>query len=460
MRIGCVVTDFPVLSETFIQREVAALCRAGHRVFVYAHSRRQDPLVEGLDAPGLEIVEVPFLRQPAALERAVRADGIEHLHSILMVAAHRAALHAARAIQVPVTFRTLSGHDLFTGRDADVYGAASREPLFAGFIAEDPFMADWLVRRLGADSTKIHLIANSIDLSAYRRVPRPTRNAIIILAIGRFVEKKGLIHLVQAFNGLASRRPEVTLRLVGRGPEEEALRRAASGNPRIEFLGSVTEAGTRSLYADADIFCLPCVRASDGDADGVPTTVLEAMAFELPVVTSNLLSMPSYVTDGRDGLLVEPGDVDAIAAALARLCDDPGLRDILGSAARRRVSEACHLERNVARLEQIFVSARRTLWRSKLAELEGLSGHYSSGREQYYVECRKRAITYFQPTGRLLTSAAIGKFRLICLTGAILRCDLLTDPVRGAFYCRGACQRFRIDASFDGAVLFSVLPHV
>ena len=306
---------------------------------------------------------------------------------------------------------------------------------------------------------------NSIDVSAYRQASPAAHDGVVILAIARLVEKKGLVHLVRAFRRLAARRPDVALKLVGRGPEEPQLRQAAGADPRIEFLGAVPPAETLALYARADIFCLPCVQAANGDADGVPTTVLEAMACERAVVTSDLLSMPHYVTHGRDGLLVRPGDEDGLVDALDRLCRDPGLRRDLGAAARRRVTELCDLDRNVSAIERIFVEARRSLWRSKLSALEDQRDRYTEDRERYYVECRQRAIAYFAPEGRLLDIGCDqGKFRLHLPPSVTYHgCDVLTDPrVRGAFpfvAARAEALPYR-DASFDGAVLFSVLPHV
>jgi colanic acid/amylovoran biosynthesis glycosyltransferase len=465
MRIGYVVTDFPVFSETFIQREAVALGRAGHRVFLYADTYHSDPLTRELETTRIRVSVVPFRRDARALERAARADGVEHLHSSLMVAAHRAAWPAARALQVPVTFRTYAGHDLFTLRDAKLYRAVSADPLFGGFIAEDAFMRDWLVERFGVDASRVSLVPNSLDLTLFARRPAP-HDGVVILAIARFVEKKGLIHLVEAFTRLARRRPDVRLTLVGRGPEEPRLRRAAAGNPRIEFPGAVPASDTLAFYAGADIFCLPCVRAGNGDADGIPTTVLEAMACELPVVTSDLLSIPCYLTDGREGLLTAPGDVEALEMALERLCDDAALRRTLGAAARARVSETCDLDKNTVALAHVFADARRRLWRSKLAELERQRDTYPPERERYYVECRKRAIAYFRPqAGRLLDIGCDqGKFRLH-LPGEVTYhgCDVLTDPrVRGAFpfvAARAEALPYR-DGVFDGAVLFSVLPHV
>lgn len=320
MRIGYVVLNFPSLSETFIRREVMALCEAGHRVFVYTCYRSRNPLTPDPAHPNLVIRQVVFARNSAALAEAARRDEVEHIHSSLMLAAHQAAFEAARTLQAPFTMTAYSGHDIFTAGDPRLLGKISNDPCCEAIIVEDPFMRDYVVEHLGAEPQKIAIIPNSFDLDLYRRrEPQPLSDRIVILAIARFVEKKGLIHLVQAFNQLRPKRRDVELWLVGEGPEGARLRQAANRNPLIRFMGNLPEAETRRCYTNAHIFCIPCVRTASGDADGIPTTTLEAMAFELPVVTSNLLSTPYYVRDGQEGFLSEPGVSAALSAALERL---------------------------------------------------------------------------------------------------------------------------------------------
>src|SRR5262249_39633917 len=233
-----------------------------------------------------------------------------------------------------------------------------------------PFMRDYVVEHLGAEPQKIAIIPNSFDLDLYRRSElQPLSDRIVILAIARFVEKKGLIHLVHAFNQLCAKRRDIELWLVGEGPEGARLRQAANRNPLIRFMGNLPEAETRRCYTNAHIFCLPCVRTASGDADGIPTTTLEAMAFELPVVTSNLLSTPYYVRDGQEGFLSEPGASAALSVALERLCDDPDLRLRMGQAGRARIEELCDLRQNVQRLQGILINARWRRWSESLAAL-------------------------------------------------------------------------------------------
>ncbi len=467
MRIGYVLTAFSPLSEAFIRREILALCAEGHRVFVYAHQKYYDPQVPEPSHPRLVVREVPFGRSPEALAEAAFDDGIEHLHGSLMTAAHAAAFNAARALQTPFTLMAYSGHDIFTKRDPDLYRAAASDALCVSVIVEDAFMCDWMREQYDVPAGKIGIVPNSFDLDLYQlREPREPRDSVSILSIARFVEKKGLIYLIEAFNQLAAARTNVELWLVGYGPEESRLRAAAGGNARIKFLGALSEEETRRLYTEADIFCLPCVQTATGDADGVPTTLLEAMAFELPVIGTNLLSTPCYIKDGQDGLLVPPRDVAKLAEALEHLCADAALREAMGKRGRARVTEVCDIKRNIKRLEQIFLEGRWANWHEKLAALETQRHSYTPEREAYYTECRERAVNYFQPkAGKLLEiGCGLGKLRSHLPAGVeYYGCDPLErEAARENFpfaIAHAESLPFK-DNSFDAVVFYAVLIHV
>ncbi|HWS90082.1 MAG TPA: aminotransferase class I/II-fold pyridoxal phosphate-dependent enzyme [Pyrinomonadaceae bacterium] len=469
MRIGYVLQNFPALSETFIRREVAELCRAGHRVFVYTIFRHHDPLVREPAEPRLTVREIDFRRHPEALAAAVREDNVEHLHSSLMFLAQRAAYETARSLQIPFTLTVYSGHDVFTASDPRLYSDISADPFCERLVVEDEFMRDWVTQNLGALPEKVTVIPNSFDTELYKLAePRRRRDgeALRVLAVARFVEKKGFVHLVRAFRKVAERREDVELWLVGRGPEEARLRAAAGEHPRIRFLGAVPEEETRRLYAEADLFCAPCVRTATRDADGVPTTALEAMAYELPVVASELLSTPHYVRDGVEGLLTQPGDEAALASALERLCADADLRERLGRAGRSRVVELCDIRRNVGRLEEIFAGGRRRRWRECIDALVELRRGYTPEREVYYDECRRQAVGFFKPgPGRLLDiGCGSGRMRAHMPEGmTYVGCDpVVTDPPQAGFEFVRACGEALPFApqSFDAVLLNCVLLNV
>jgi dTDP-4-amino-4,6-dideoxygalactose transaminase/glycosyltransferase involved in cell wall biosynthesis/ubiquinone/menaquinone biosynthesis C-methylase UbiE len=446
---------------------VLALCREGQRVFVYTNRRHDDPRSGELSDPRLVVREVPFTTNLDALARAVLEDGVEHLHASLMSAAHRAAFEAAIRVQIPFTLMAYSGLDIFTRRDPQLYRSAASDPYCVSIIVEDAFMRDWMMEQYKVSPEKITIIPNSFDLELYSlKGARAPHDGLVILAIARFVEKKGLIYLIEAFKKLSGKRPEAELWLVGYGEEEGRLRQAAAGNKRIKFLGAVSEAETRDLYSAVDIFCLPCILMASGDADGIPTTVLEAMAFELPVVCTNLLSAPWYIKDGEDGILVPQRDVTALTAALERLCADAALREEMGRAARAHVERTCDLRENIKQLQSVLMEGRWRRWRKTLDALEKQRVSYTEERENYYTRQRVQAVDYFQPTtGSLLeVGCGSGKLRFHLPAGVSYHgCDMFAhEEVRGAFpFVRACAEHLPFeDSSFDAVVFYAVLIHV
>jgi glycosyltransferase involved in cell wall biosynthesis len=196
----------------------------------------------------------------------------------------------------------------------------------ADAIIGDGWDAENFERQLGRPLVEI---PGGVDLELFRRVPPKLRSQLglegaeVILWVGRFAPLKNVALLVEAFAELRRARPSVRLLLVGEGALEGSLRAEARrlGLPEdVLFVGAQPLAELPAWYAAADVFALP------SSFDNSPNVLLEAMACELPVVATRVGGVPRYVEDGRTGLLVEPGQPSALAAALARVLDDHDLR--------------------------------------------------------------------------------------------------------------------------------------
>jgi glycosyltransferase involved in cell wall biosynthesis len=157
------------------------------------------------------------------------------------------------------------------------------------------------------------------------------------------VPKKGLRDLIEACRILAGDGVDFRCTIGGSGPLEGALRRQVEASglaERVTLTGrALKQEDIPAFMRGGDLYCLPCVWAEDGDVDGLPQMLMEAMACGLPVVSTRLVGIPDLVVDGESGLLVDPGDPAALAGALRRLIDDPGLAARLAAAGRRRVCE-------------------------------------------------------------------------------------------------------------------------
>lgn len=188
------------------------------------------------------------------------------------------------------------------------------------------------LRDLGID-TAVSVIHNGIDCETFRPDAGEGRERRVLF-VGRFNEAKGVHRLVEAFAGIAADDPDVTLTLVGDGPMEDRLRELVSAHgvaDRVEFAGRVANDELPSVYTESAVFALP------SDAEGLPRTVLESLACETPVVTSDLPQLEPLV-DGV-GLTASEGSVDALEDALRELLGDESRRRAMGECGRERVVE-------------------------------------------------------------------------------------------------------------------------
>ncbi len=398
--VGYLTKRFPRLSETFILDEILGLEQAGVplRLFAVAHPG------EGLTQPDVALVRsgvtyvrshgrwartrgtartlvahaVLLARNPRRYRSALRAAVAERARTgtirpfldagRLAVALHRAGaahLHAAFAHGPASTARlvhlltgmpySFSAHakDLYLSDPAEL-ATKARDAAFV-LTCSAAAKAGLVERVSGGD--RVLLAYHGVDTGRFRPADRRGDGVHTVLAVGRLVPKKGYPVLLAALRQLADRGHEVTCRIVGDGPERPALEeqvRALELDGRVTLLGSRTHQQIADEYRRADAFVQASVVLADGDRDGVPNALLEAMASGLPVVASAVSGIPEAVEDGRSGLLVAPGDPRALADAIARVLETPGLAASLGGGARTRV--VAQFDRSVcaARLAPLF----------------------------------------------------------------------------------------------------------
>jgi glycosyltransferase involved in cell wall biosynthesis len=180
-----------------------------------------------------------------------------------------------------------------------------------------------------------------------------------LLAVGLFGARKGSEILVDALAAARSEGISASVRFVGRElrrHEERALRervRALGLDGDVEFAGTLAPDRLPAEYREADVFCLPSRR------EGLPMALVEAMAFELPVVTTPVGAIPALVEHDRTGLLVEPGNVAQLAEAIARLAKEDDLRRRLGEAAGKRVRELCSPDKIAGEWNRLYAELAR-----------------------------------------------------------------------------------------------------
>jgi len=304
--------------------------------------------------------------QAVNLARMVREQDITHLHAHFGSLATTVARLAAHFADVPYTF-TAHAKDLF---HASVQPADLRRKLrdAAVVITVSDFNVAFLHENYGPAAERVTRIYNGIDLQMFG-FQSPIERPPLIAGVGRLIEKKGFADLIAACAVLRERGRRFGCQIIGSGPQEPALRDQIERSDLaayVELLGPRPQGDVRALVQRAAVFAAPCVIGSDGNRDGLPTVLLEAMALGTPCVSTDVTGIPEVLHDERTGLLVPQHDAAALAAAIERLLDDVELRSTLARNARRLIEDEFDIARNTARIRDVFVRAQT---RTRLAEV-------------------------------------------------------------------------------------------
>ena len=394
--IGVVVKGWPRLSETFIAQELRALERRGFALRIYALRTPTDQKVH--DTARDVMAPVAYLpeylwRAPARVWRAWRKTrqlpGYRAARTIWLKdlvrdttpnRVRRFGQALVLAAEMPADVIHLHAHFLHTPASVARYAARLRGIRWSvSAHAKDIWTipdwekqekiadAAWAVTctRIGrdhlaafaAETHDIELVYHGLDANRFPplhgvRPPRDgteRRDPVVILSVGRAVPKKGHDILLAA---LAALPDELAWRLihVGSGPLLPALKRQAKRlgiAERIVWRGAQAEDAVRAAYRGADLFVLASRITANGDRDGLPNVLLEALSQRCAVVATAVSSIPELIVDGVTGCLVEPENPEVLAAALTRLIGDPALRARLAAAGEARVRRNFPLERGI-----------------------------------------------------------------------------------------------------------------
>lgn len=385
--LGLLVKIYPKLSETFILEEILGLERLGQDVRLYALAPATDaishPAVARVRAP---LVVVPPLatrhagplalrhlrllagrpgRYVGALAQALRRgrqgmadfaragwlaaqlqdDGVTHLHSHFISLPADIAELCSRMLGLPFS---ISAHakDIYLGEPA----ALARKMMAARFTVtctEANRQALAAIAPLAA----LHRMYHGVDHTLFH--PRQRRLAgqvPLIVSVGRLRAKKGLDVLVDACATLRARGVPFACEIVGYGEEQPRLQAQIDHlglQAQVQLVGKLAREQVIDRYARAAVYVQPSRIAADGDRDGIPNVLLEAMAMGLPVVATRVSGIPELVEDGHNGLLVDADDPAALAEAIASVFEQPVRCQALGCQARQTVTTSFDNDHNL-----------------------------------------------------------------------------------------------------------------
>jgi glycosyltransferase involved in cell wall biosynthesis len=401
-RVAFVLKGYPRLSETFIAQEIAALERRGLEVLIvslrHPTDGRAHPVHGEIRAPLLYLPEY-LLLEPWRVFRAWLRERKNSrygetrnlwLRDLMRDPTPNRIRRFGQALvlasELPGDVLRLHAHFLHTPASVTRYAALLRGLPWTGSAhAKDIWTTpewekreklascDWLVTCTAANHAhlaalappgRVELVYHGLDLSRFADFERrreenrgdDPEHPVVILSVGRLVEKKGTDVLLEALARLPAGKHWRFVH-AGGGPLREALARRARAlgiAARVEWRGPCTQTELLEAYRASDLFALASRVARDGDRDGLPNVLAEAQSQGLACVATRVSGIPELIDDGVTGVLVAPEAPGEFALALGALLDDPVRRRALGAAGRRRVRERFGLEANIGRLARKF----------------------------------------------------------------------------------------------------------
>lgn len=397
--VAVLVSRFPLITETFILREISEMERQGQPV-VLVPMIREDPKVAHEEArPWVErAIYTPFmsrgiaasnarawmtrpgtmlrllawlifgsLLRPATMARSLMLfpksvhlatvlsrAGVLHMHAHF--ATHPTTMAVIISALTGITYSfTVHAHDIFV--DRSLLRRKVREARFIRSISlfNKAFLENLYPAEAGEKISVVHvgIEPGQYDVPAKERPDRPAR----ILCVAAMKPYKGIPHLLEACRLLSGQDVDFRCDIIGSGPLLPAIRRTIAKYglaDRVRLHGAMPQRQVTAAIRQADIFVLPSVVASNGQMEGIPVALMEAMASRRPVVASALSGIPELVEDRVTGLLTDPANPRQLAAAIGILLESPTLRSKLVEGGRRKVEDEFALSTTVTELIAIL----------------------------------------------------------------------------------------------------------
>ncbi len=405
-RVGYILKRYPRFSETFVVNEILAHEASGLDIDIFALRPTTDthfqhaiadvrasvinlryggikaetfwkeieaffidhPLKSAVltETTGYSAVEI---YQSLLLARQVEVRDVDHLHAHFGTTAASVARLTSLLTGIPYSF-TAHAKDIFH-KDVDEAQLGRKIADAAAVITVSDFNVEDLGERFPESQSRIHRIYNGLDLNAYS-YSAPEERPCEIVAVGRLVEKKGFSDLIDACALLADSQVDFRCTIIGGGDLKAALQTQIDDlglQQHIEMTGPRPQKEVHRAIREAAVCVAPCITASNGDRDGLPTILLESMALGTPCLSTYVTGVPEVVWHDKTGLLVPEKKPEQLAQAIQQLFSDADLRVRLAKAARQLIEEEFSIHTNTASLRKVFSECQPKSLRQSLAEV-------------------------------------------------------------------------------------------
>lgn len=402
MRLAIIVTEYPKTTETFILRDIITFLNQGVEIRLFHLWRyNTDEILHDFAAPTQALARHPKLfggpslsmmaRKPhivagsmarivrrqapepvlmakslglvasaSALAKDIAAWGADHIHAEFAGHPATAAWVASRLTNIPYSV-SCRAHDIF--RTQRLLTEKLGEAAFVRTVS-DYAKAFILDKVPGLDADKIHVIHSSVPVETIPALPPTQSDPFHILYVGSLQIRKGVNFLLEALTKLPFDDWRCTI--AGDGPDREKLEaqsQALGLDAHVSFVGKQDFNAVSTLYESANVVAVPSIIGPKGRTEGIPNVAIEGLAFQRPVISTNVSGIPELIRNGDTGWLIEPGSIEGLVGALSEIKADPAGAHKRAQSGRAHVEREFSLSRNALRQLELFQANSVSTWR-------------------------------------------------------------------------------------------------
>jgi glycosyltransferase involved in cell wall biosynthesis len=310
-----------------------------------------------------EVFVKEFLQAGYIANAAMESGQIQHFHAHFCHGSTTIAMFASRMSGIPFSF-TAHAKDIYL-RSLNPGKLLQKKMRRAEFLVTCTGANEEHLQRLAPKGTKIHRIYHGLDTQLFSVgagvfTATGEGDIPVVLSVGRLVEKKGFDYLIKACALLKDKGHRFRCQIVGGGDDyTETLVRLINElglQGTVVLHGAVTQEELRDIYQQATLFALPCLVVGNGDRDGIPNVLVEAMSMQVPVISTDISGIPELIDNNINGLLVPEKNAEAMADAIEKLLVNPALRQQLSEAGRARVCKDFDSQLTTLDLKELFIN--------------------------------------------------------------------------------------------------------
>jgi len=399
MKIGYVLKTFPKISEKFIVNEIIELIKMGHDVYIFSIYNPSERIVNRQKIAHEEFLEYGLSKktyyspysQRIILELTEcvstllnkennmiynrlcidvanyfaetikdRRIELDILHAHFATESTYVAMILSRNLKIPFTL-TAHAYDIFV--DSNITDLREKFEKFenaSAIITPSYYNMEYLYN-LGINKNKIYVIRACPNIDKLKNLDRK-EDGFTILSISRLVEKKGIDYGILAVEEIVKEYPETVYKIIGSGPLEKKLKMMITSlklQNNVKIIGNLSDGALNNELSRATIFILPCIKAKNGDMDGIPVSLMESMYLRIPTISTDISGIPELIEDKITGLLVESENIDQLAGAIKKLLRDKDLRIKIENNGRKKVEEDFNLHKEVGKLVKVWDMIKR-----------------------------------------------------------------------------------------------------